>query len=88
MGKLDLIGIVMRHFETIWIIVSPASFVGWFMNAKEVTGAIMAFIMSVLGILYLYYKTRQMRAVAILKEKELKDVQEKELKEEEEENNG
>ncbi len=64
----------MKLFDVIWIVITSGSFVGWLMVAKDFVSWVIAFIMSVIGIFYLLYKTRLMRAEAILKEEELKKL--------------
>ena len=61
----------MKITDILYIMLSSSMFIRWLNLAKDTASITIAFVMSVLGICFLWYKTRLMRAEALLKEKEL-----------------
>lgn len=64
----------MKQIDLLYIMLAQSTFIGWMHVAKDTVGIIIAFVMSVISLVYLYYKTRLMKAEALLKEKELKEL--------------
>lgn len=63
----------MKYMDLFYIIISSSLFLRWLSMAKDTLSIFIALCMSLLGLGFLYYKTRLMRANALLKEEELKE---------------
>lgn len=63
----------MRLFEFIYLTLLSGSIIKWLLTAKDFATALTAITLGILTCIYMYYKGRDMRASAKIKEKKLKD---------------
>ena len=63
----------MRYFEPTYLILLSSSMVNWLLNAKDIVSGLVALVLSIMTVVYMYFKINDMILNVKLKKRQLKN---------------